>query len=347
MRQILRFLTRLGFSIQTFKTALAATLSWIISTTLTTSQYPYFAPLAAMLTVQVTVAHSLKIAVQRLVGVILGVIISIFIGHWLSIGASSIFFITLISMAVTSALHTSQLVTSQVAISSLMVLALSKGPGYATARVTETIIGSIIAILINAVLVPPNAVPAAEKRIRSLYSLAATTLNKLIALLYEKDLSEHSGFDDVLQLVEQTEKGIEAIKLAEQSLKYSPFPTKMRRKLAQLAVRTNRLEHIALQIRGIRKGLIDLPSTHVTTVDIQNLRNSIESTVICLFKAGHQINSSNSNVSLLIENIENARSLQTICLANLKQLQSLSTLREIAGILTDLNRILQEIEEEI
>jgi len=56
--------------LQVFKTAFAAALAWLIVTSRLDWPYPYFAPLAAILTVQVTISESVKKAWQRLLGTI-------------------------------------------------------------------------------------------------------------------------------------------------------------------------------------------------------------------------------------------------------------------------------------
>ncbi|GAB3818500.1 hypothetical protein GCM10028895_15840 [Pontibacter rugosus] len=92
--------TRLGLTLQIVKTALAAAVSWIVATTILGSEFPYFAPLASILTVQVTVADSVEKATQRIIGIVGGVAVSLLIGHWLSISSLSIFLVILIGMAI-------------------------------------------------------------------------------------------------------------------------------------------------------------------------------------------------------------------------------------------------------
>ncbi|SDP10352.1 Aromatic acid exporter family member 1, partial [Paenibacillus sp. yr247] len=98
---------RFGMILQTVKTTLAAALSWEVATQFTSNNYPYFAPLAAVLTVQITVADSLEKAMQRTVGIILGVAVSLLVGHWFGIETLSIFLVILLGMMISNALRLS------------------------------------------------------------------------------------------------------------------------------------------------------------------------------------------------------------------------------------------------
>ncbi|VBB09113.1 Hypothetical protein LUCI_4399 [Lucifera butyrica] len=346
MKRIIDVLDRLGLSLQTFKIAFAASVAWFVSTAVLQSHYPYFSSLAAILTVHVTVADSLKAAIQRISGTIAGVILSILIGHWLGIGPGAIFLMIFIGMAAGKALRLQAPVTSQIGISSLLVLALSQGHsnGYALGRITETVIGSLIAIVVNAAVVPTNAVPAAEKRILELSRLAAGTLENMAGLLQEKNIRDNAGQDAVMKLIKETGKSIEAIELAEQSLKFSPFPVRLRKRLAQLSQVMQRLEYITIQIRGIRKGIIDINPAMTGGANLEGLGPAIESTAECVAAFGRNVIEPLAwPLPLLTGRLDEARFRQELCLAQLTELP-LSLLRDTGGILTDLNRILREVE---
>ncbi|PIQ19678.1 MAG: FUSC family protein, partial [Cytophagales bacterium CG18_big_fil_WC_8_21_14_2_50_42_9] len=194
MNRIIAILDQIGLTLQIVKTAFAAALSWVVATSLLHSEYPYFAAVAAILTVQVTVADSVDKATQRIIGIMGGVLLSMLLGHWFRISAVSIFFIILIGMALAKALRMNPQIISQVAISSLLVLAFGQArEGYGYERIIETILGSAIAVVINALIVPRNAIPDVEKSILSYSSLAATTLKSLTALLDDNEGKRKTG----------------------------------------------------------------------------------------------------------------------------------------------------------
>ncbi|WP_187260823.1 FUSC family protein [Pontibacter beigongshangensis] len=330
------------------KTALAAAISWFLATTLLQDEYPFFAPLAAVLTVQVTVVDSLEKASHRLVGIIMGVMLSMLIGHWFNINTYSIFFVILVGMTLANALRMNPQIVSQVGVSSLLVLAFGHSHGYATGRITETVVGSVVAIAINALIVPRNAIPDVEQAILRLSEKSAATLTWLARILKEEVKSSHYGKRAVDDLVVQTEKCIQTLRLAEQSLKYNPFLVHKRTSLGRLAIGIRHLEHITVQLRGIRRGLADIKSVGPIREEfpqVEGVAAAMEATAACIPIFGKIVAAPSVELAEhLGSSIKSAMALQTSCLADLREVRSLMVLRDMGSILTDLSRILKEVE---
>ncbi|MDX5435545.1 MAG: aromatic acid exporter family protein, partial [Pontibacter sp.] len=236
MYKAVDFLARIGLTLQIVKTALAAAVSWMLATTVLGAEFPYFATLAAILTVQVTVADSVEKATQRIIGIIGGVAVSLFIGHWLSVSSFSIFLVIIIGMAISKGLRMNPQIVSQVAVSSFLVLAFGmQEEGYALERVSETLMGSVVAVLINALIVPQNAIPDVERSIVALGEQGTKTLHFLASQLRQTDKGQLVGRLETDALIAATEHSIKALQLAEQSLKYNPFLTHKRTRLSRLA----------------------------------------------------------------------------------------------------------------
>lgn len=341
--------TRYGATLQIGKTAFAASLSWWLATQLSFNNYPYFAPIAAILTVQVTVADSLEKALQRTMGIILGVTVSLLIGHWLMVGTLTIFLVILAGMAISNALRLNNQITTQVAVTSLLVLAFGHSQGYASGRIIETIIGCTAAIGINALVIPPNAIPGAEASLFNLSKQAASTLNAFV-LLFSKEGSRLNHSDQVDRLINETRKSIQNLQLAKQSLKFSPFLSKVSSRLEILTYGMNHLEKITVQIRGIRRSLIDLREMEDYRKEIPNLERifeALQATAACIDHFGEAaIYASSENKGSHSKNIHRAQSIQLACLNELTQATPPHILREIGAILTDLNRIVQEVSSD-
>jgi len=347
VNKIIEILNKLGLTLQIVKTAFAAASSWLIATNLLHSEYPYFAAVAAIITVQVTVADSVDKATQRIIGIIGGVLVSMLLGHWFRIGALSIFFIILIGMAIAKALRMNPQIISQVAISSLLVLAFGQTrEGYAFERIIETILGSAIAVLINALIVPQNAVPDVERSIITYSNLSAATLISLTALLEEIGNSTKTGRAEVDALIQEAEKCRKALELAEQSLKYNPLLTHQRVRLSQLTESIHQLGSITIQIRGIRRSLADFRTNSHFELEqtfIQQLKLAMEASANCIVAYGQTaISASEENLNTLEAAIHEALLKQESCLNYLHQITSLATLRDMGSILTDLSRIVSE-----
>ena len=335
---------KLGLSLLIFKTALAASISWWIATGIFQTHYPFFAPLAAILTVQVTVADSLQKATQRIIGIVLGVIISMLLGIWFELSSLSIFIVIFAGMTVFNAFKMNAQIISQVAVSSFLVLAFGQEDDYAIERIFETVLGSGIAVLINALIVPRNAVGDIEQKILKLSSLSSTTLKGLVPAFKAKNINQKTGKTEVVALISETEKTVQSLKTAQQSLKYTPFLSGVRRKLLELEVHLIKLEYMTVQIRGIRRGLADLHLAKAVNNELfrsKDLDNAIEATANCINLFG-QTTVDPLQAQLLRVQKNTARTLQAVCVEKINSLETPIVIRDLGAILTDLNRILDE-----
>lgn len=346
MKLSYRTFTRYGLALQIAKIAFAAALSWWLASRLMFHAYPYFASIAAIITVQVTVADSLAKALQRIAGIILGVIVSLLIGHWLSVGTFSIFLVILLGLAIAHFMHLYNQIGSQTAISSLLVLAFGHTQGYAFGRVAETIVGCAVAVGINALVIPPNAIPSAEASLIRLSRKAADALRAFVPLSGQKDGGEHPD-DAVESLIGEAEKSFQNMQLAKQSQKYSPFLSKMRSRLEVLSYSMNQLEKVTVQIRGIHRSLMELREMDEYRregSDFERIYAAMKVTAECVEHYGEAaIQASAENKERQRNHIERARTAQLACLNEMTRTASPRIIREIGSILTDLNRILQEV----
>ncbi|SIQ96065.1 Uncharacterized membrane protein YgaE, UPF0421/DUF939 family [Pontibacter lucknowensis] len=349
MVKVLNILDKMGLTLQIVKTAFAASLSWFIASTLLQSEYPYFAPIAAIITVQVTVLDSVNKATQRIVGIIGGVFLSMLLGHWLSINTFSIFLVIMLGMGISKALRMNPQIISQVAISSLLVLAFGHTEeGYAFERIAETVLGSGIAVIINALIVPQNAIPDVERSVVRYSRLSADTLVSLSRLIDSSSKRKQFGRAEVDALIRESADSRKALDLAEQSLKYNLLLTHKRMTLNRLAVHINNLESITIQIRGIRRSLADLQKVkpfRSAFAGKEQLQLAMEVTANCIDAFGQSVvDSSEENIVQLKKLMRQARLEQDRCLEYLKDIKSPEMQRDVGSILTDLKRILAEAE---
>jgi uncharacterized membrane protein YgaE (UPF0421/DUF939 family) len=332
---------RIGLTIYVIKTALSAGISWLVASLVSHNQFPYFAALGAILSIQLTIVDSINKAMQRVIGIIGGVVVSIIIGYWLPVNPGSITLVVLIGMAFSTALRLHPQIISQVAVSSLLVLAFGNTPGYAIDRIIETIIGCVIAVLLNTVLIPLNPIPEAEKCILHLSEYACTVLNNL-SFGYQEQVLRPVDMPYVQMLVDETKKSYQAVQLAHQSLRYSPLLRNKRSRVLALSNVISKFERITIQIRGIARGLVDLG--HEVQPNLY-LIEAMTSTATCVgLLAEREIYGSDARGKALQLSIEEARRRQNMCLLYIRGLESLELLRDLGSILTDLNRILDEVD---
>ncbi|MDA8200614.1 MAG: aromatic acid exporter family protein [Thermaerobacter sp.] len=218
-----KLFARAGVSLQLTKTALAAGLSWWLAEALFSRARPYFAPLAAILTIQVTVAKSVSLGGQRILGVAGGIVVSFAVAHWLGVSAGSVALVVLTAMGLAAALGLGPNAVTQSAITGLLVMALGTRASYAAARLVDTVLGALVAVLVNALLIPPDATPAAVHAVSGLSTLIGQRLT---------DLPDPVGTGQ--PLVDRLATTRAVVAGASESLRFAPLLRGRRRRLERL-----------------------------------------------------------------------------------------------------------------
>ena len=307
---------------------------------LSPNPYPYFASLAVILTLQATVADTMARALYRVAGIVGGVIVGMMIGHWLRPGAVAVALALLVGLAVSTALRLNPAITSQVGVSALLVLVAQNSREYAVYRLLESALGGVVAIIVNAVIVPPNEILQAERRIAELADLLARSLSNL-----SRGARESAG-DQLRGLAKEIDRGIsnarQALRSAEASGKLNPLARKRGARLRQLSTAMGELEKVAIQVRGVARGLTDLEAgSEQRDADLQV---ALQDTAECIAAFGRAVPSPSDGAFRFVElAVAQARASHSRCLSHLREATTLTELRDLGAILTDLDRILTEV----
>lgn len=336
-------LARTGITAQVVKTALAAGLSWWLGALVLGNPRPYFGPLAAILTVQVTIAESVSRGGQRILGVVGGIAISLLMVHWLGLSAWSVGILVLLGMAAATALGFGPQAVSQVAISALLVMALGAKPTYAADRLLDTILGALVALAVNAFVIPPDATPSAQHHIRDLSRALAATLRRLSEAVEHHDAAspEMEAARSLSMRVEETRR---AIKTARESLLYSPLVKRRRRHLTRLGDALVMLERASIQIRGLARSLARLedsesPYAPQLAHQLRQMGDAVDvfGRLAASPSAGHQED--------LVQAIRKAREGEREGLSWLPDLKEPMAVREIGSVLADLAKMTQDLSQ--
>jgi len=255
----LRVSRRLPF-LQTIKTSVAVALAWLLSQLLLPNDLPIFAAIAALLVVQPSVNQTLGRAIERTLGVIGGVIIASTIGFFFGQSSWVVLGTVVVCILVGWALRLSPVSASQIPISAMLVLALgATAPGYALDRILETFIGAGVALLVNAIIVPPVLVAPARDAIGLLAHEVADTFDRLLHALEvpqrTADLTELMIKARLLRpMLESADK---AIAQANESLMLNPRQAKLRRGLDSDQKMIDRLPTLVTRAIGMTRALHD------------------------------------------------------------------------------------------
>jgi uncharacterized membrane protein YccC len=226
----------------------------------TDSAAPIFAPLAAMLTVQATVLESVRTGLQRTAGVATGVVLAFVLSsalgvHWWSVGV-----LVFIGLLVGQSLKLGTQGSTQIAVSALLVLVLSGGHNsYAVARVSDTLIGAAVGIIVSLVLAPPLHVRDSGRAIRDLAQAQAAVLNAIAEGLRSswpgkgssKRLEQARALNaTVTRTGAEVDRGDASVRYNMRTLGTQPV-------VGQHRAALRRLEHAQIMILGIARTLFD------------------------------------------------------------------------------------------
>ena len=175
------------------KAALAAALAWLAVQPIdgVASDYPYFAPLGAVVAVSTTVLSSAREAAQTVVAILLGAGVAIALDAWAGPNALTIAAVVAVGTLIGGWRHLGPM-GSWVPTAGLFVLILGAADpeGYVLAYGGLTALGAVIGVLVNLVF-PSLPIDAAEISLARLRDTLAGQFDELAeALLAERPLSD-------------------------------------------------------------------------------------------------------------------------------------------------------------
>ncbi|OZB91195.1 aromatic acid exporter family protein [Paenibacillus sp. XY044] len=226
-----------------WKMPLAAALSWEAAEW-AGSSHPYLAPLTAILSVQASVSQSMQFAWQRVLGTVAGVLLTLCVTPWLPLNGWSIGLCLLVAVFAIQLMKLDHVMVTQVALSILLVLFFQeKFPSYSLDRIRDTIIGAVLAVLVQALLFPPDSIQSAKQKMtRFADHLASHFIKAGQWVEHGCPPSEAQTLKWTWQaLFQELHQATTELDKAAQSLKYHPFAAKKRDMLNRLTRQMDQL----------------------------------------------------------------------------------------------------------
>ncbi|MED7953793.1 MULTISPECIES: aromatic acid exporter family protein [unclassified Streptomyces] len=251
--------TREPFVVQTVRATVAATLSYVVATWLSSEPAPLTAPLTALLVVQVTVYSTLTTSIRRVNSVVVGVLIAIGFSSVVGLSWWSLGLVILASLVVGRFVRVDEFV-QEVAISAMLILGVTKLASQAWDRVLETLIGAVVGLLFNLLFAPPVWVDTAGESIEDLARRARQLLLDLAEQLDRPTPVAHAAerLHEARRLDQAIADVDAALRQAEDSLRLNPRISEGL--LSRLVLRTglDTLEICVVVIRVLARSLTDL-----------------------------------------------------------------------------------------
>ncbi|MBM9475385.1 FUSC family protein [Nakamurella flavida] len=243
--------------VQAVKVALSAGLAWALAQLILHSTSPIWAPITASLIALLTVRASLKDAGQKVLAVVVGLVVAILLGGFIGLHAWSIAIIVGIGFLVGKVLRLAPGAAAQIPISGLFVLAL--GTGQVRERVLDTLIGAIVAVLVNLVVIPPNHVNAGRRAVADLSDGVVDALGAMADGLAAPWRAEHAArwlrtAREQASVAATAESDVDQ---AEQSLALHPGRASWTGALARTQQALDTLLIVEVQVRVVARTLRD------------------------------------------------------------------------------------------
>lgn len=239
LRLALEELARRGVGARIVKGALAATLAWAVAGLTTPASPPFVASLTALFTVQLTIKQSVEGGRNRLLGVLVGVAVAFGVSELVGLHSWSVGVVVLVALVVGVRLRLASGGVEQVAATAIVVMFVQSTTDeralYAVSNLADTAIGTGIGLLLNALVAPPDHVPAARAAVQSLGRRLVFVLEDVAAAL--ADGTTATGAADLLAAARVVQGELddvdEALGRAEEGLAYNLMGGRQRGALAR------------------------------------------------------------------------------------------------------------------
>ncbi|MFJ4923667.1 aromatic acid exporter family protein [Streptomyces sp. NPDC088725] len=245
--------------VQTLRSAVAATLAYVVALRLSSESAPLTAPLTALLVVQVTLYSTLTTSIRRVNAVVAGVLVAIGFSELVGLTWWSLGLIILASLVVGRIVRVSEFVP-EVAISAMLVLGVTEVASTALDRVLETVIGAVVGLLFNFLFVPPLWIGTAGESIDGLSRRMRQLLLRVGEGLTSPVSVEHaaSRLHEARRLDHDISEVDAALRQAEDSLRFNPRVKEGLLNRVVLRTGLDTLEICTVVLRVLARTLTDL-----------------------------------------------------------------------------------------
>lgn len=246
--------------LQVVKTSVATVLAWVVAGAILPGQLPIFAAVAALLVVQPSVNQSFGKAIERTFGVILGVVLATGITVLFGDEGWVVLLAIVVAIMLAWLLRLSTGSANQIPISAMLVLALGTAtPDYAVSRIVETMLGALIALIVNLVIVPPVLLATAHQAVSRLAVGVASVLEQLSDALSAPMSTERLAhlMRDARGLRDLRETASQSVAEGEESLMLNPRRSAHRDRLVAASDLLARLIPLVTRVIGMSRALRD------------------------------------------------------------------------------------------
>lgn len=237
------------------KTAVAVGIAWFVAPFVpgVADDYPYYAPLGALISMTPTLMGSVRVGLQTLVGLAIGILLA---GAVILFAAPNVLTISLV-VGVGVLVSGSRWLRSSggyAPVAALFVLIVGGGDAesYSVGYIVQMAVGIAVGLIVNFAVFPPLRVTAAVTGLRDFRKLLATHLDEMATALVDDWPPQNDDWADRSDTLRETADAVrEALRDAEETGKANPRARLHKRDLGSDYTDLYDLETIAFHVRDI------------------------------------------------------------------------------------------------
>lgn len=246
--------------LQVVKTAVAVVAAVLLCRALIDGPFPTFAAIAALLVVQPSINQSFVKGLERSAGVVLGVVLATAFHLVFGDGVWVVLVVIVLAILLSWALRLTPTSATQVGISGMLVLTAGVvTPNYSADRVLETVVGAVVALAVNAVIVPPVLLEPAHLAVARLARDTAAAFERIAIGLTEGWDAER--WDEALRqaraLRQQHARAEASLTAAGESLTMNPRGGRHRTILQRDTTVAEHLRVLVTRVTGMTRAIRD------------------------------------------------------------------------------------------
>jgi uncharacterized membrane protein YgaE (UPF0421/DUF939 family) len=190
------------------QTGAAAAAAWLVALLVLADPRPTFASIAAVIAVGATHGVQRQRAVQLVGGVVVGITVADLLIHLIGTGPWQMALLVMLAMAAAVLLGGGELVVGEAPVSAILLVSLSPGAehGFTPNRILEAVIGGAVALVVTALLFPPDPALQVGRAAQAVFGRLGGALERVADALARGDagraeaaLAEARAIDDLVE----------------------------------------------------------------------------------------------------------------------------------------------------
>jgi uncharacterized membrane protein YccC len=236
----------------------AAAAAWVVATDVFGHRAPFFAPVAAIITLGLTITQRGRRAVEVAIGVAVGIAVGDMLVLAIGVGPAQLALVVMLATALAIFLGSGQMLATQAAVSAALVATLQPPTdGVTFSRFLDSLAGAVIALIVNALLLPADPVALVRRAARPLLEELAATLDDIAHAILERDrglaeeaLARARGID------EMSGRFVDAVIASREMTRFAPPRRRLRSRVEGYADVATQVDLAVRNVRVLARGTI-------------------------------------------------------------------------------------------